>query len=87
MTRRAVHLNRAAFRTASEFEADYFASDKVLLVGKGEADEGGCIEIQQGGPGKHILVVVAHKELNALKMEWGGLSFGAQHHSALTWSY
>jgi hypothetical protein len=33
------------------------------------------------------LVVVAHKELNALKMEWGGLSFGAQHHSALTWSY
>jgi hypothetical protein len=38
-------VNGAALGAATEAQTDDFASDTVLLVGEGEADKGGGVEI------------------------------------------
>jgi hypothetical protein len=55
--------------TATASEADDFALDTIFLVGKGEADKGGGVEIEiEVGAGK---AVVADEELDVLEQERG----------------
>jgi hypothetical protein len=69
-------LNRAARGATTASEANDFASDTVLLVGKGEADKGGGVQIGVGA-GDEIEAMVSHEELNVLEEKRAGFGLGA----------